>query len=242
MNEQYSDSSFLSKIIELFNLIYSDDPVILIGIDGIILFVGEKIQDITGISADDLLGKNHLEVLPLPKDNIDSILTAIDDVLKYKEQSEFLSVNLNHEIGYAILHCVLKPIINPSTHNVVALHVESKKLPLHIYLNSILSQISAKSYSDKCNQMNKDDLLTLREHEIAFLLFYFKSAKKVSVILSEIYGKSVSAKTIANIISFQLYSKFDVYGQEALLDKIYELGYHQKIPQSFLSNLFIKLS
>ena len=61
-------------------------------------------------------------------------------------------------------------------------------------------------------------------------------------MLSDIYKFNFSDKTVANIISAKLYTKFNVYGQEALISKIYECGYHQKIPLSFLSNMFIKLS
>ena len=47
---------------------------------------------------------------------------------------------------------------------------------------------------------------------------------------------------INNIIRQQLYPKFEVHNLDALLEKIYALGYHKKIPASFLVNLHFDLS
>lgn len=60
------NAAFLHRVIELYNLIYIDDSVFLIDINNTILFAGNKIQKLTNIAPKSLIGKNHLQVLPLP--------------------------------------------------------------------------------------------------------------------------------------------------------------------------------
>lgn len=243
MKDNLSDNAFLQQVIELFNLVYVNDAILLIDAEGIILHAGNKIKDIVDLDAKILINKNHLKVLPIPEESIPNILKSIDYVFKSKLSYEFLSINLNHNIDHIVLHCIQKPIINPFTNNVVAFSLESKKLPFHVYLNNFSSYLNTQlvNKSGK-NKPHQDTLFTLREHEIAFLSFYFKTAKKIALVLSSIYDKQISDKTISNIISSQIYAKLGVYGQEAMLDKLHSLGYQQKIPVSFLSNMYIELT
>lgn len=236
-----NDIDLLNKTTELYNLIYPNEPVLLIGMNDCILFAGKKIQAITNINTELLIGKNYLKVLPLPEENINNIKFSIEKVLLTKAPQEFLSINRNHNPDYLILDCILKPIINPSTDNIVAISVESQKLNTPLYLYKLLLFLEKNQFRLTQNVEHTDTLLTLREHEIAFLLFYCKSTKKIAMFLSNLYDKSVSAKTISNIISSGLYLKLNVYGIDALIDKLQTLGYHNKIPVSFLMNMHLDL-
>ena len=240
MDSFLSDKAFTDKVLELYQLIYSKDAILLIDINNIILHAGKEIYQITRIQASELIGKNHFEVIPFPKENIDKVKGSIDKIINSQKPCEFLSINTNHSDDYIILHCIQKPIINPSTGNVIAFSVESKPLPPHIYLHKILYLLDENKRCIAIKQHN-DELLSLREHEIAFLLFYCKSAKKIATTLSDFYSSEVSAKTVSNIISSQLYNKLNVYGIEALLNKLYELGYSRKIPASFILNTYLEL-
>ncbi|MBP9743413.1 MAG: hypothetical protein KBD37_08645 [Burkholderiales bacterium] len=235
------DINFLNKVVELYKLIYFNESTLLIGINDYILFAGKKIQAITNINTELLSGKNYLDILPLPEGNIDNIKASIKKVLLTKIPQEFLSINLNHNPDYLILDCILKPIINCSTDNIVAISVESRKLNAQLYLYKLLLFLEKTQFKLNQNVKHTDALLTLREHEIAFLLFYCKSAKKIALFLSNLYDKSVTAKTISNIISGSLYLKLKVYGIDALMDKLQSLGYHNKIPVSFLMNMHLDL-
>jgi hypothetical protein len=236
------DVNFLNKVTELHNLVCINEPILLIDIEGAILFAGNKIEDLTHIKVQELIGKNHLSALPLPNENISSINASIKKVVTAKTTQEFLSINLNHRSEYLILDCVIKPIINPHSGNVIAISVESRKLNAPLYLYKLLLFIESNQFILQQTIEHKDDLLTLREHEIAFLLFYCKSTKKIATILSNLYGKTITSKTISNIISEKLYPKLGVYGIDALVDKLQTFGYHNKIPVSFLTNLHLDLS
>ena len=235
------DDGYLNKVVELYSFIHYNEAILLIDINGIILFAGNKIQEIVNVDTKLLIGKNHLDILPLPQENINNINVSIEKVLSTKSTQEFLSINLNHNLEYLILDCVLKPIINPNTNHIVAISVESKKLNTSLYLYKLLLFFEKNQFNLVQNIEHVDNLLTLREHEIAFLLFYYKSSKKIAIIISNLYGKTVTAKTISNIISSGLYAKLQVYGIDALLNKLQELGYHNKIPVSFLMNIHLDL-
>lgn len=238
-----TDHQFLNKVVELFKLVYTRDIVLLIDVDETILFAGAQAEDMLDFPIEDLIGKNFMNALPIPEENIHDVQLSIKKVLKLKETQEFLSINFNHSNKYVMLHCTERPFINPATGNVVAISVESKHLGVQHYLYNLLEFISAgKMKPNTLMNMYKDELLTIREHEIAFLLFYSKTAKKISFILSELYSKNITAKTISNIISGTLYPKFNVYGLEALIDKLYSLGYHHKIPPTFMVNMHLDLS
>ena len=240
------DKIFLNKVVEFYQLIYLNDMILLIDIDNIILFVGQKIQKLVDTPIGNLIGKNHLTALPLPQDNISNIVISIDKVIKTRARAEFLSINLNHDKEYMILHCIQKPIINLHTNNIVAISVESSPLDFAIdfYKLFMLANINHGIFEQINDNkiQHVDDFLTLREHEIAFSLVYCKTAEKIASLLSLLHNKTVSPKTIHNIIRQQLYPKFVVHNIEALLEKIYTLGYHKKIPASFLVNLHFDLS
>lgn len=139
------------------------------------------------------------------------------------------------------MDCTLKPIINPSNNCIVAISVESRQLDTSTYLYKLLMFFEKNKVNSSLNIPHYDDKLTLREHEIAFLLLYYKSPKKIAAILNNLSDKPVSAKTVSNIISGGLYPKLNVYGIDALIDKLHALQYHNKIPVSFLVNLHLEL-
>jgi hypothetical protein len=237
------DERFLARVIELYQAIYVNEMAFLIGLDNRILFAGNKIENLTGLSPLELIGKNHLQSLPLPEENIEGIIASLDKVIHTRVSQKYLSINLNHPPDYLILDCTEKPIINPTTDQIVALSIESRKLDFAIsYHKLLMLTIANQSKGLLSNAKHVDSLLTLRQHEITFLLFHCKSAEKVAQILASIYAKSIAPKTIHNIMRQQIYPKFGVYSQKALLDKAYHLSYHKNVPVTLLSNLHIELS
>ncbi len=236
-----TDKQFLAKIIELYKLIYVNELILLLDLDGTILFAGDKINEITKLNSAAIVGKNHLQVLPLPEENLAKIIASIQKVITSRDTQEFLSINLNHSVDSLVLHCTLKPIINPISNNIVALSIASRKLNFPIYFYKLL-MFTDTNFNVNTEIKHTDSLLTLREHEIAFLLFYCKSVEKVAQILAALYKKPIATKTIHNIIRQQLYPKFAVFNLESLQDKLYNMNYHKKLPVSMLANLHVDVS
>lgn len=237
------DKRFLDRVIDLYGLIYINDIVLLIDVGNIIVFAGSGVSKLVNKSTKHIIGKSYLEALPLPKENINNIVKSMNKTIQSKNIQEFLSINLNHSNQYAMLHCLERPIINPTTNNIVAISVESRQLDLSIDFYKVLMLIKTKQkIIANTTIKHVDNFLTQREHEIAFLLEYCNTADKIANILSILYDKKIATKTIHNIIRQQLYPKFEVYNMDALQAKIGNLGYHKKIPVSFLINLHFDLS
>ena len=240
MNNNLNNEQFLAKVIELYKIIHANDVILLLNLNGIVLYTSNKVEELTGMTPSQVIGKNYLDSLPLPEENIPKIINSIDNTIKTRNTHEFLSVNLNRLAPNAfIFQCILKPIINPNNNEVVAISSESRQFNSPIYFYKMLIFTQTKQVS---KVKHTDKLLTLREHEIGFLLFYCKSANRIAQILSTLYDKPISTKTINNIIRQQLYTKFEVYNLEALQDKLYNHGYHKNIPVSFLCNLYLDLN
>ncbi len=160
MNNDLNNEQFLAKVIELYEIVHANDVILLLNLDGIVLYTSDKVEEITGMPPSQVIGKNYLDSLPLPEENIPKIINSIDNTIKTRNTHEFLSINLN----------------------------------------------------------------------------------RIAQILSTLYDKPISTKTINNIIRQQLYAKFEVYNLESLQDKLYNHGYHKNIPVSFLCNLFLDLN
>ena len=93
-------------------------------------------------------------------------MQSLELVIRSKTTKIFLSIDLRRKNEEMVIYCVQKPIINPSTGNVVAVMIEGRKLNLDLYLYKLLSTKPKKMVDGKVKHTDK--LLTLREHEIAF--------------------------------------------------------------------------
>ena len=240
ININSKNQCFLTKVIELYKLVYMNDIMLLIDTNGIVIFISNKSQEVIKSNAEESIGKHYIEALPLPKENINKITESFCAVIKTGSTKEYLSINLNHTNDFMIMQGVIKPIINPETNDIVALSVESRRLNFPVYFYKMLMFTSNALRTNKIE--HSDQFLTLREHEIGFLLFYCKNANNIAQIISNLHDKPISSKTINNIIRQQLYAKFNVYNLDTLRDKLYENGYHKNIPASLLANTYIDLS
>ncbi len=236
-----ASKEIVSHIINYYHLIYAKEMVALLDISHTILYVSPKNCELVNTSPAQMTGKNIFEILPLSEESRAEIASSIRKVVHSKVTQEYISINLAHADEYRVLHCIQKPVIHPVTQDVIAISIESKKLNTEVYLYKLLQAIEEKNVHH--NEIrHKDILLTLREHEISFLLIYYKTAKKIAMILSKIHNHVITPKTVSNIISGNLYRKLSVYGIDQLIEKIIFLGYHKKIPVSLLVNMHVCLS
>lgn len=239
-NETLANDKFLIKTTEFYSYTYITDAVFMLDLNYQILFAGNGVAKLMARPAKDLLFKNCLEILPISKQSIKPLLATLDKMLYLRQPHEFLSVNPNYQEDLLILHCTEKPIVNPGTNDTVAISMELRKLDIPLYFAKIL-ELNSFPISN-LTQDYQDHLLTKREHEIAFLLFHYPTSEKIAEIISSFSPKPVSAKTIRNILSQQLYPKFKVYNIQALIDKLYVLDYHKKIPPSLLVDQYFDLT
>lgn len=234
------NDEFLKKVIEYSNLIDKDSIKFILDLADNIVWAGNGMVLVIDIDIKDIIGKNYLLAAPVPPENHIPIINCINKVKTELQRQDFLSVNLNHERDYLLLHCRLNPLINLSNNQLVAISVESTPVEFTLYFANLLNHLHPQPIL--CSKKYTDELLTKREHEIAFLLFHTVNSEQIASILSLFAAKAVTAKTIRNIISQQLLPKLKVYNKPALLIKLRELGYHKKIPPTLLTNLHIDLA
>lgn len=236
------DREFLKNIIALYQ---QDDYVMIIDRNYLVRFISHKFAQSINTTPEHLLGRNYLQSTNIPDEVKSSVASSIEHNLSCSHSHEFLNINLNREQEYRILQMRYNPLQNPQTHGVIAVVIEGSQLSSHTSLyNFVTYLIKNKSINSTAHRemVKPDELLSKREHEIAFLLLFFRSPKKIAEVIRHISGDEVSAKTINNIISSKLFVKFVVYNIDALITKLHELNYQTKIPPSFLLNLHLDLA
>ena len=232
------DQNFLQHVVELYGLIHANKLSHIHDLNGEMLFVSDKFRKLIRKSSDSKAPYHDFDIARTPPESICSINASLNKAIQTREVQNCLSINLNRENpDYHVLQVVKSPIINPHTDNVVGVIVEFCKIDFPLYFHKIF-QIQPKQIS-KTKVISSDELLTTREHEIAFLLFYCRNSDEIASTINTFNDKFITSKTIRNIIRQQLYPKLDVSNVEAALLCLRELGYHKKVPKSLLTNIYI---
>ena len=238
-------NEFLNHIIALYEQIHRDDYIMIVDHNYKICFISQRFAQSMATTADQLLGQNYLTSLAIPEEIKNSVKTSIEHNLSCSHTHEFLNINLNREHNEQILQMRYNPLLDPSNNDVIAVVIEGSKLSAHTSLYNFVTHLLERKASDEDTTIDishSDELLTKREHEIAFLLLFFRSPKKIAEVIKQISGDEISAKTINNIISSKLFVKLEVYNTDALITRLHELNYQTKIPASFMRNLHLGLT
>lgn len=238
-------NEFLNHIIALYQQIHRDDYVMIVDRDYRICFISQRFAQSMATTVEQLLGQNYLTSLAIPEEIKNSVKTSIEHNLSCSHTHEFLNINLNREHDEQILQMRYNPLLDPSSNDVIAVVIEGSKLSAHTSLYNFVTYLlerKASSANAAIDISHSDELLTKREHEIAFLLLFFRSPKKIAEVIKQISGDEISAKTINNIISSKLFVKLQVYNIDALITRLHELNYQTKIPASFMRNLHLGLT
>ena len=159
--------------------------------------------------------------------------------LKSKSTKQVFITNLYHPYPEShILMLLFSPIMLDQD-EVIASRLDFTPVEIS-YFFQILININSKI--EPSNLPDNDDFLTRREHQVAFLLCHCKSPSEIAQVLSLFNHKDIQAKTVNNIISRYLFPKFSANSKTELIDKLKEMNYNKKMPNSLLSNQFIDLT
>lgn len=229
---------YLQKIIDSFELINANKLVYLVDREFKVIYMSPLMLDILNKSPSDVVGKYFLDAAPVPENNARELEKSLRQILIDKQSRKFLSINsLRPGDENRVLVCIQTPYIFAD--QVVAIGLQGKQIdiPLDIYgilINSQLEQLA-------CEENLVDANLTHREHEIAFLLLHCKNSLEIAHVLTVAEQHPISEKTVRNIISRQLFKKFQVRDQKQLISKLRALKYHKKIPDKLFKDLHIDL-
>ncbi|UTH73562.1 hypothetical protein [Chromobacterium sp. IIBBL 290-4] len=96
---------------------------------------------------------------------------------------------------------------------------ESTRAPSNPSLSDKLEALNLSLGLDTSKNLAPAPSLSQREGQIIYLLTLYKSPKEISSILSILYGKDVSVRSIQTAINNGLYQKFDVNNMGRLIAK-----------------------
>lgn len=233
-----TQAEYLQKLIASFELIYVEKLIYLVNRDLRVIYMSKLMLRLLNKQSCDVVGKYFLEVAPVPESNATLLEESLLQILDDQRSRKFLSVN-SLRVGEEnqMLLCVQTPYLYKG--KVVAISLQGKQIDLPINIYSILTN---QQPDKRALENNLDHVkLTQREDEIAFLLLYCKNSTEIAQIISVVGQQKVSEKTIRNIISRQLFVKFQVSDQKHLIEKLRSMKHYKKIPPHFLRNLHIDL-
>lgn len=239
-----SDDKYLTHVLQLFDLLYRKELVHVVDKEDRFIFISDAVLPFAKVPRENIIGKTFYEVFSPPPENIDSVAASIHRALATKEVQRMISVNVDRpNTSQRILLVTHSPLVNPDTDNALAVNIRFDSINFPCYFHHLLLK-SPKQFVKLAalKEFDDDALLSRREHEIAFLLFYCRSVEQITQIINLFSERQIASKTIQNVISQQLYPKFQVQNQEALLEQLRKMEYHKKIPSSLLFNFQIYLN
>lgn len=229
----------LYKYVEFCELFYADSFTIVLDLQGKVVFVGKKYLEVVKRTKQEMIGRHLYETTPIPESNRKLSSMTFPEAIRTKQTKQVFISNLYHPYPEShILMLLFSPII-ADQNEVIASRLDFTPVDIS-YFFQILININSKI--EPSNLPANDDFLTTREHQIAFLLCHCKSPSEIAQVLSLFNDKEIQAKTVNNIISRYLFPKFEANNKTELIDKLKEMNYDKKIPNSLLSNQFIDLT
>lgn len=233
-------NSFFKKFLEFHETYYQESFSIILDHEFKVAFVGNEYLAVTGKTRKQTLGKHLHESAQIPEKNKILSKVAFSEAIELKQIKQVFVANLYHPYpGYHILLLKFEPVIDPENQQVLGAKLVFTPTEI-AYFFEILIQTNEKVEPN--DLPDNDDYLTRREHQVAFLMCHCKDNYEIAKVLSIFNNKKILAKTINNIICRYLFAKFEVNNKGILIERLKELGYDKKMPNSLLSNQFIDLT
>lgn len=229
----------LNEYIKYCELFYINSFTIVLDMDLNVVFVGEKYLNVINKTRQEVLGKPLYLTTPIPEHNRNLSKIAFPEAIQNKQTKQVFISNLYHPYPDShILMLLFSPILNKED-NVIASRLDFTPVDISYFLQIL---INANPKITPCEIPSSEQFLTKREHQIAFLLCHCRSTLEITQVLNLFNTKSITQKTVHNIISRYLFVKFEVKTRSKLILKLFENGYDKNIPNSLLSNQFIDLT
>ena len=133
------------------------------------------------------------------------------------------------------------PIINPDSGNIICLEVKFNPIKLNssfvnkeVIIAPNLLQLLASQRAYRLTLSYNPCGLSIREHEILFLLCHDFRDKEITYILNTLSEKSLATATIRNTINANLFSKLSVVNRVQLKNIATKYKYDIQIPVLFI--------
>lgn len=231
----------LEKYVRFIRALCGKELLVILDTKLNIIFISPECLKLTKISSrKEVLGRNIFEVTDVPQCNKIIAHSEFSAAIDSNKRKQFFSTNLYRASPHYSLLINFQPITNPRAENqIMCALVEFVPVELSYFYDLLLNN---EVLVEGPNLPDNDKFLTRREHQIAFLLFHSKNLIEIANLIGKFEGKSITASTVNNIIHRYLFKKFMVKNKEDLMDKLIENGYHKKMPNSLLSNIFVDIT
>ena len=238
-----NDKQYLDAYIDAIKLTRANDPVAIVAMDYINLFVTDAYKRV--VEVDDIIGKRLKDVNSYINEHADKIkrIGSLAERLNKTAVSLciIVSKSLQQNQCYILRESI---IINPGTNNNLARLIDVQIVNIN-FINQIIYLVN-----NLFNDHNKPNIisnsliaaktkeftvkLSQREEEVLFLLLLGKSYKSISNILSSIHSKEIKQSTVNGIINGKLMGKFDTFSVDELILKAVQHAVIETIPLSLI--------
>ena len=150
----------LTRVIQLFNLLYRKSFIHIIDLENRFIFVGDEMLDVANETRENVIGRTWYDVMSPHPDNIVSTELGIRAAISTRLAQHAITINVKrHETTQRILHVIQKPIINPATDQVVAVHIEFFKVNFPLYFHHLLLK-NPERITTRCLTYEQEGILT----------------------------------------------------------------------------------
>lgn len=237
-----TDQEALEKIIRYYQTAFEDHLGVIVNLDYTIVAEDKVSAKVTNTRGGSYLGRKIYPDVSQAQWRSDIVAKCLSDCYNLRKTSKWLSLRFSRTPEYWLIILTYAPLINPDTDNVIGYKISGERpnLPLVFYNLEKIIQVSHRDFN--LPDPETDDLFTLQEQAILFLLFHCENYQEISNLLTLIYQKKISKSMVAKIIIRKIYPKASVMNLPTLKKFAHDNNYHKKIPLLLLGEFMFELS
>jgi DNA-binding CsgD family transcriptional regulator len=195
-------------------------------------FVGEKLANRFGYTANEVLNKN-LSELDTPVTHLCTEYRDIHQNIIRQPNYHLNYLTIIPELNYTIIQNQVIVLMNDNIFN--GLYIKSREI------NSLNTFIAIKDFINNSGN-NQAKIINLTKHSynntlsekeelILYLIIFGKFDKEIAEILSKIYCCTISRDGITKCVTRRLYTEFNVVNRSELIMAAYKSGISSHLPK-----------
>lgn len=199
-------------------------------------YAGDKVKNLLGQSPSKFMGRNLFE-FDSPVQHLSAeFLQLHSGLLESKNTKVEYLIYVRTQTGVQLMHNQVNPIIVEN--KVHGLYIKSQEANPFLNLALLKSGLKQEMNREiiKINHKLFQHELDIREEFILFMVMLGKLDKQIAGVLNNLYGTTLTAKAITQIVIRKLYPKFNVHSRSDLVTTAYLHGFMQTMPQLLIQN------
>lgn len=236
-----TDQEALEKIIRYYQTAFEEHLGVIVDLDYTIVAEDKVSAKVTNTRGGSYLGRKIFPDVSQAQWRSDIVEKCLSDCYNFRKTSKWLSLRFSRTPDYWLIILTYAPLINPDTNNVIGYKISGERpnLPLIFYNLAKIIQVSHRDFNLPAPET--EELFTLQEQAILFLLFHCETYQEIANLLTLIYQKEISKSMVAKTIIRRIYPKAKVGNLPALKKFAHDGDYHKKIPLLLLGEFMFEL-